>query len=99
MRHPSCGRYPRTGVMSMTTETTADADTVGVGRGGRMSRQRKREAAMPAIMLRLDWDAARVRAAARTATDGEQVRQLLAIAAVYDGNRRSEAACRGDGLA
>src|ERR687890_2614779 len=46
MRHPACGRYPRTGVMSMTTETTADADAVGLGRGGRMSRQRKREAVL-----------------------------------------------------
>src|SRR3954468_2426726 len=46
MRHPACGRYPRTGVMSMTTETTADADAVGPGRGGRMSRQRKREAVL-----------------------------------------------------
>ena len=32
--------------MSMTTETTADADTVGLGRGGRMSRQRKRDAVL-----------------------------------------------------
>ena len=32
--------------MSMTTETTADADAVGPGRGGRMSRQRKREAVL-----------------------------------------------------
>jgi transposase-like protein len=32
--------------MSMTTETTADADAVGLGRGGRMSRQRKREAVL-----------------------------------------------------
>ena len=39
-------RYPRTGVMSMTTETTADADPAGPGRGGRMSRQRKREAVL-----------------------------------------------------
>src|SRR3954465_8870561 len=46
MRHPACGRYPRTGVMSMTTETTADADAVGPGRGGRMSRQRKRDAVL-----------------------------------------------------
>src|SRR3954454_6029232 len=46
MRHPTCGRYPRTGVMSMTTETTADADAVGPGRGGRMARQRKREAVL-----------------------------------------------------
>ena len=30
----------------MTTETRADADTVGLGRGGRMSRQRKREAVL-----------------------------------------------------
>ena len=30
----------------MTTETTADADAVGLGRGGRMSRQRKREAVL-----------------------------------------------------
>ena len=30
----------------MTTETTADADAVGPGRGGRMSRQRKREAVL-----------------------------------------------------
>ena len=30
----------------MTTETTADANAVGLGRGGRMSRQRKREAVL-----------------------------------------------------
>ena len=30
----------------MTTETTADANGVGLGRGGRMSRQRKREAVL-----------------------------------------------------
>src|SRR5436305_4837335 len=46
MRHPACGRYPRTGVMSMTPETTADAVAVSPGRGGRMSRQRKREAVL-----------------------------------------------------
>src|SRR3954464_8585683 len=46
MRHPACGRYPRTGVMSMTTETTADADAAGLGRGGRMSRERKSEAVL-----------------------------------------------------
>src|SRR5919205_1506865 len=32
--------------MSMTTETTADTDAVGLGRGGRMSRQRKRDAVL-----------------------------------------------------
>jgi transposase len=30
----------------MTTEATADADGVGLGRGGRMSRQRKRDAVL-----------------------------------------------------
>ena len=30
----------------MTTETTAGTDAVGLGRGGRMSRQRKREAVL-----------------------------------------------------
>jgi hypothetical protein len=30
----------------MTTEMTADADTVDLGRGGRMSRQRKRDAVL-----------------------------------------------------
>src|ERR1044071_4849585 len=32
--------------MSMTTETTAERDAAGLGRGGRMSRQRKREAVL-----------------------------------------------------
>lgn len=32
--------------MSMTTETTADVDGIGLGRGGRMSRQRKRDAVL-----------------------------------------------------
>ncbi len=30
----------------MTAETTADRDALGLGRGGRMSRQRKREAVL-----------------------------------------------------
>lgn len=47
---------------------------------------------MPAIRLREDWDAAGVRAAARAGRDGDQVRRLLAIAAVYEGKPRSEAA-------
>jgi transposase len=47
---------------------------------------------MPAISLRADWDAARVRAAARELEDADQVRRLLAIAAVYEGKKRGEAA-------
>ena len=46
---------------------------------------------MPAIGLRLDRDAARVRGAARAARDGEQVRRLLVLAAVYEDRTRSEA--------
>ena len=45
--------------------------------------------------LREDWDAAGVRAAARAAQDGAQVRRLLAIAAVYEGKDRSAAARAG----
>lgn len=47
---------------------------------------------MPAVRLRSDWDAVRVRAAAREAENTDQVRRLLAIAAVYEGKNRSEAA-------
>ena len=47
---------------------------------------------MPAVVLREDWDAARVRVAARAAQDADQVRRLLAIAAVYEGSKRGEAA-------
>ena len=51
---------------------------------------------MPAaVELRADWDAAGVRAAARSAQDGDQVRRLLAIAAVYEGKDRAEAAQLG----
>ena len=47
---------------------------------------------MPAaVALRPDWDAERVRAAARKAEDTGQVRRLLAIAAAYEGQDR--AAC------
>jgi transposase len=47
---------------------------------------------MPAVALRSDWDAAGVRAAARGSQDADQVRRLLAIAAVYEGKNRSAAA-------
>lgn len=50
---------------------------------------------MPAVALREDWDAAGVRAAARAAQDGDQVRRLLAIAAIYEGKPRSAAARAG----
>jgi transposase len=50
---------------------------------------------MPAVSLRADWDALRVRDAARRAEDAGQVRRLLAIAAVYDGMSRASAATLG----
>lgn len=43
------------------------------------------------IPLRLDFDAARVRGAARESKDAKQVRRLLALAAIYDGASRTQA--------
>ena len=54
-----------------------------------------KEVLMSAIPLRTDYDATDVRGLARKANDPDQVRRLLAIAAVYDGMRRAEAtACK-----
>ena len=48
---------------------------------------------MPAAVgVRPDWDAKRVRAAAREARDADQARRLLAIAAAYEGQDRTTAA-------
>ena len=44
------------------------------------------------ILLRTDFDASQVRAAAKAMKDGPQVRRLLALAAIYDGDTRGEAA-------
>lgn len=44
------------------------------------------------IALRDDFDATRVRSAARGAKDAGQSRRLLALAAIYDGATRTEAA-------
>ena len=45
-----------------------------------------------AIPLRLDHDAARLRGLAKQSDDADQVRRLLALAAIYDGASRSDAA-------
>ena len=45
-----------------------------------------------AVPLRVDFDAARLRLIAKKSKDGPQARRLLALAAVYDGASRSEAA-------
>lgn len=47
---------------------------------------------MAAVGLRVDFDAAVVRALAREAEDADQARRLLAIAAVYEGMSRGDAA-------
>lgn len=44
------------------------------------------------IPLRTDFDATMVRAAARGSKDGAQARRLLALATIYDGASRTEAA-------
>jgi transposase len=53
------------------------------------------EVSMPAIPLRTDYDAGGARALARKASDPNQVRRLLAIAAVYDGMNRAQAGAVG----
>jgi transposase len=45
-----------------------------------------------AIGLRGDYDAGALRAAAKHSKDGPQARRLLALAAIYDGAMRTEAA-------
>ena len=45
-----------------------------------------------AIGLREDFGSVRVRALARTVKDAGQARRLLALAVIYDGGRRTEAA-------
>ena len=49
-----------------------------------------------AIPLRTDFDASALRAWAKKTKDGPQARRLLALAAIYDGATRAEAAKIGD---
>jgi transposase len=44
------------------------------------------------IALRVDFDARTVRSVAKRSKDGAQARRLLALAAIYDGTSRTEAA-------
>ncbi len=48
------------------------------------------------VPLRADCDAAQLRSIARKTKDGPQARRLLALAAIYDGATRTEAARIGD---
>ena len=45
-----------------------------------------------AIKLRDDYDGAALRALAKASSDANQTRRLLALAAIYDGGSRTEAA-------
>ena len=45
-----------------------------------------------AVPLRSDFDAAQLRALAKRSRDPDQTRRLLALAAIYDGSSRTEAA-------
>ena len=47
------------------------------------------------IALRADYDGIQLRSLAKTVSDPRQVRRLLALAAVYDGMSRAEAAKLG----
>ena len=49
------------------------------------------------VPLRTDFDAAALRAIARQTKDGPQARRLLALAAIYEGASRTEAARIGGG--
>ncbi len=51
---------------------------------------------MTAIPLRRDFDAATLRAVAKKTKDAAQARRLLALAAIYEGAMRTEAAKIGD---
>ena len=44
------------------------------------------------VLLRTDYDGAKLRGIAKSCTDPRQIRRLLALAAVYDGMSRADAA-------
>jgi hypothetical protein len=48
-----------------------------------------------AIPLRTDYDAATLRRLAKASSDAKQTRRLLALAVIYDGGRRGDAAALG----
>ena len=48
-----------------------------------------------AVELRQDYDGDELRRLARQSIDGDQTRRLLALAAIYDGGRRTDAAKLG----
>ena len=86
------GGRPEVDARVIPTRVTSDsfvnrAAAFDVIQGG----ERKRFA-MRGIALRSDFDALKLRAVARASKNGAQTRRLLALAAIYDGATRSEAA-------
>ena len=51
---------------------------------------------MSAVALRADYDASRLRGLAKRSKTGGLARRLLALAEIYDGGSRTEAARIGD---
>ena len=45
-----------------------------------------------ALVLRADYDASALRRLAKASRDADQTRRLLALAAIYDGSSRTDAA-------
>ena len=74
------------GLIALPRTTRTTAPHAGAGFFGNGLRARR------GFPLRRDYDAARVRLTARESNDAKQVRRLLALAAVYDGATRAEAA-------
>ena len=54
-----------------------------------------RFAMRPGLTLREDYDAARLRGVARRTKSAAQGRRLLALAEIYEGGSRTNAACVG----
>lgn len=72
------------------------SDSTGIpDAGGDMIQDWRRRVAMSEIALRKDYDAKALRLFARQVKVPRQVRRLLALAAVYDGKSRAEAAAIG----
>ena len=61
-------------------------------RGVRVIQERRTKEFRQALVLRDDFNAAELRLYARQSDDADQVRRLLALAAIYDGASRTEAA-------
>ena len=86
----------RTALKARLIPSLLDHDSLGDSRNGWdvIQAGKRTRFAMP-IALRPDFDSACVRALARRSKDAAQTRRLLALAAIYDGASRTEAAAIG----